>query len=46
MGDTLKPDLIDLMNPFTGWGLMVQKKERLERVGYLSRSPAIMKPYP
>ena len=27
MGDTLKPDLIDPMNPFTGWGLTIQKKK-------------------
>jgi hypothetical protein len=35
MGDTLKSDLIDLMNPFTGWGLTIQKKKRLEWIGYL-----------
>ena len=34
MGDILKPDLIDMMSLFTGWGLMIQKKKWLERVGY------------
>ncbi len=33
MGDILKPDLIDMMSLFTGWGLMIQKKKWLERVG-------------
>jgi len=27
MGDTLKPDLIDMMSLFQGLGLMIQKKK-------------------
>jgi hypothetical protein len=27
MGDTLKPDLIDMMRLFPGLGLMIQKKK-------------------
>ena len=34
MGDTAKPDLVDLMNLFIGWGLTIQKKKWLDRVGY------------
>ena len=34
MGDILKPDLVDMMNPFTGWGLTIQKNKSLDRVGY------------
>jgi len=30
----LKPDLVDLMNLFIGWGLAIQKKKRLDRMGY------------
>jgi len=35
MGDIPKPDLVDLMNLFIGWGLAIQKKKWLDRVGYL-----------
>jgi len=34
MGDILKPDLVDLMNLFIGWGLSIQKKKWLDRMGY------------
>jgi hypothetical protein len=34
IGDTLKPDLIDLMSLFPGLGLTIQKKKQLDRVGY------------
>ncbi len=34
MGDIPKPDLVNLMNLFIGWGLAVQKKKWLDRVGY------------
>ncbi len=34
MGDIPKPDLVDLMNLFIGWGLTIQKKKWLDRVGY------------
>ena len=34
MGDIPKPDLIDLMNLFIGWGVAVQKNKWLYRVGY------------
>ncbi|MBA7593440.1 hypothetical protein ES703_00360 [subsurface metagenome] len=34
LGDTPKPDLVDLMNLFIGWGLQIQKQKWLERVGY------------
>jgi len=27
-------DLIDLMNLFIGWGLTIQKKKWLDRIGY------------
>ncbi len=34
MGDIPKPDLVDLMNLFIGWGLAILKKKWLDRVGY------------
>ena len=34
IGDILKPDLIDMMNLFIGWGLTIQKRKWLDRVGY------------
>lgn len=34
MGDIPKPDLVHLMNLFIGWGLTIQKKKWLDRVGY------------
>jgi len=34
LGDIPKPDLIDLMNLFIGWGLEIQKQKWLDRVGY------------
>lgn len=34
MGDIPKPELVDLMNLFIGWGLTIQKKKWLDRVGY------------
>ncbi|MFH1646612.1 MAG: hypothetical protein ABID71_02825 [Chloroflexota bacterium] len=34
MGDIPKPDLVDLMNLFIGWGMAIQKKKWLDRVGY------------
>ncbi len=34
MGDIPKPDLVDLMNLYIGWGMAVQKKKWLDRVGY------------
>jgi len=34
LGDIPKPDLVDLMNLFIGWGLQVQKGKWLDRVGY------------
>jgi len=34
MGDIPKPDLVDLMNLFIGWGLTIQKQRWLDRVGY------------
>lgn len=34
MGDVTKPDLVDLMNLFIGWGMEIQKKKWLDRVGY------------
>jgi len=30
----LKPELVDLMNLFIVWGLTIQKKKWLDRVGY------------
>ena len=33
MGDIPKPDLVDLMNLFIGWGVAVQKNKWLDRVG-------------
>ena len=34
MGDIPKPDLVDLMNLFIGWGLSIQKKKWLDRMDY------------
>jgi len=34
MGDIAKPDLVDLINLFIGWGLSIQKKKWLDRMGY------------
>ena len=34
MGDIPKPDLVDLMNLFIGWGLAILKKKWLDRIGY------------
>lgn len=34
LGDINKPDLVDLMNLFIGWGLQIQKQKWLDRVGY------------
>ncbi|MBC8273574.1 MAG: hypothetical protein H8E40_01190 [Chloroflexi bacterium] len=34
LGDIPKPDLVDLMNLFIGWGLEIQKQKWLDRVGY------------
>lgn len=34
MGDIPKPDLVNLMNLYIEWGMAVQKKKWLDRVGY------------
>ena len=34
LGDIPKPDLVDLMNLFIGWGLQIQKGKWLDRAGY------------
>lgn len=34
MGDIPKPDLTNLMNLYIGWGLSIQKKRWLDRMGY------------
>jgi len=34
MGEIPKPDLRDLINLFIGWGLSIQKKKWLDRMGY------------
>ena len=34
LGDIPKPKLVDLMNLFIGWGLQIQKRKWLDRVGY------------
>ena len=34
MGDIPKPDLVNLMNLFIAWGLSIQKKKWLDRMGY------------
>jgi len=34
MGDIPKPERVDLMNLFIGWGLTIKKKKWLDRVGY------------
>jgi len=34
MGDIPKPKLVNLMNLYIGWGIEIQKKKWLPRVGY------------
>jgi len=34
LGDIPKPDLVNLMNLFIGWGLQIQKQKWLDRTGY------------
>lgn len=34
LGDIPKPDLVDLMNLFIGYGLQILKQKWLDRVGY------------
>jgi len=34
LGRYAQPDLVDLMNLFIEWGLTIQKKKWLDRVGY------------
>lgn len=34
IGDIPSPELVDLMNLYIGWGLAIQKKKWLDRVGY------------
>jgi len=34
MGDIPKADLVGLMSLFIGWGLSIQKKKWLDRMGY------------
>lgn len=34
MGDIEKPDLVNLMNLFIGWGLRIQKKKWADKMGY------------
>ena len=34
MGDIPKPDLTHLMNLFISWGMSIQKKRWLDRMGY------------
>jgi len=34
MGDIPKPDLVDLMSLLISWGMAIQKKKWLDRVGY------------
>ena len=34
MGDIPKPKLVNLMNLFISWGMAIQKKKWLDRVGY------------
>ena len=34
LGDIPKPDLTNLMELFIGWGLSIQKKKWLDRMGY------------
>jgi len=36
LGDTPKPDLVDLINLFIGWGLSIQKKKWLDRLNAFS----------
>ena len=34
MGDIPKAELVELMSLFIGWGLSIQKKKWLDRMGY------------
>ena len=34
MGDIPKPDLVDLMNLYIEWGMAIQKKKWMDRIGY------------
>jgi len=34
LGRYIRPDLIDLMTLFIGWGMSIQKKKWLDQVGY------------
>jgi len=34
LGETAKPDLVDLMSLFMGWGIAILKKKWLDRMGY------------
>ena len=34
MGDIPKPKLVNLMNLFISWGMAIQKKKWLDRIGY------------
>jgi hypothetical protein len=34
MGDIPKPDLVNLINLFIVWGLSIQKKKWLDKMGY------------
>lgn len=34
LGVIAKPDLVDLMNLFIGWGMTVLKRQWLDRIGY------------
>lgn len=34
LGSITKPDLVDLMNIFIGWGMVILKKQYLDRIGY------------
>jgi len=34
IADIPKPDLIDLMNLFIGWGISIRKRKWLDRMGY------------
>ena len=34
MGDIPKPDLVNLMNLYINWGMAIQKKKWLDKVGY------------
>lgn len=34
MGDIPKPDLVNLVNLFINWGLSIQKRKWLDKIGY------------